>query len=132
MKNPKLTVNTFRQQLLDFCNMYDYIILNGLCEGEHDNSFTYIASCGASVLDYYIMSCDLYHSTYSGSLGFEGYTESDHLPVVLTFTRKESNRENRQCQEQTGDVKYTEKIVWSSEKEQEVVDNMGSNEIPNK
>ena len=108
-KSQDLTVNTFGQQLIDFCNTYDYIILNGLCEGEHENSFTYIASCGASVLDYYIMSCDLYHSVYCGSLGVEGYTESDHLPVVLTFTRKESNREDRRCQEQTGDVKYTEK-----------------------
>ena len=63
-----LIVNTFGLQLIDFCDMYDCVILNGLCEGEHDNSFTYIASCGASVLNYYIMSCDLYHSTYSGSL----------------------------------------------------------------
>ena len=112
--------------------MYDCVILDGLCEGEHDNSFTYIASCGASVLNYYIMSCDLYHSIYSGSLVAEGYTESDHLPVVLTFTRKESVREDRRCQEETADVKYTEKIVWSSEKEQEFVDNMRSNEIQNK
>ena len=131
-KSQDLIVNTFGQQLLDFCNMYDCVILNGLCEGEHDNSFTYIASCGASVLDYYIMSCDLYHSAYSGSLVVEGYTESDHLPVVLTFIRKESVREDRQCQEETADVKYTEKIVWSSEKEQEFVDNMRSNEIQNK
>ena len=79
--------------------MYDCVILNGLCEGEHDNSFTYIASCGASVLNYYIMSCDLYHSTYSGSLVAEGYTESDHLLVVLTFTRKESVGEDRRGQE---------------------------------
>ena len=78
------------------------------------------------------MSCDLYHSAYSGSLVVEGYTESDHLPVVLTFIRKESVREDRQCQEETADVKYTEKIVWSSEKEQEFVDNMRSNEIQNK
>ena len=131
-KSQDLIVNTFGQQLLNFCNMYDCVILNGLCEGEHDNSFTYIASCGASVLDYYIMSCDLYHSAYSGSLVVEGYTESDHLPVVLTFIRKESVREDRRCQEETADVKYTEKIVWSSEKEQEFVDNMRSNEIQNK
>ena len=131
-KSQDIIVNTFGQQLLDFCNMYDCVILNGLCEGEHDNSFTYIASCGASVSDYYIMSCDLYHSTYSGSLVVEGYTESHHLPVVLTFTRRESVREDRRCQEETADVKYTEKIVWSSEKEQEFVDNMGSNEIQNK
>ena len=54
-KSQDLIVNTFGQQLLDFCNVYDCVILNGLCEGEHDNSFTYIASCGASVLDYYVM-----------------------------------------------------------------------------
>ena len=76
------------------------------------------------------MSCDLYHSTYSGSLVVEGYNESDHLPVVLTFTRKKSIREDRGCQEETADVKYMEKIIWSSEKE--FVDNMKNNEIQNK
>ena len=50
----------------------------------------------------------------------------------MTFTRKESVREDRRCQEETADVKYTEKIVWSSEKEQEFEDNMRSNEIQNK
>ena len=55
------------------------------------------------------MSCDLYHTTYGGSLVVEGYTESDHLPVVLTFTRKESVREDRRCQEETADIKYTGK-----------------------
>ena len=77
------------------------------------------------------MSCDLYHSAYSGSLVVEGYNESDHLPVVLTFTRKKKSiREDRGCQEETADVKYTEKIIWSSEKE--FVDSMKNNEIQNK
>ena len=58
----------------------------------------------------------------------EGYTESDHLPIVLTFTRKESVREDRRCHDETVD----DKIVWSSEKEQEFVDNLRSNEIQNK
>ena len=44
------TINTFGQQLLKFCNMYDCLILNGLWEGEHDDSFTYIVCCGASVI----------------------------------------------------------------------------------
>ena len=30
------TINTFGQQLLEFCNMYDCIILNGLWVGEHE------------------------------------------------------------------------------------------------
>ena len=42
--------------------MYECIILNCLCEGEHDDSFTYIANCGASVIDCYLTSCDLYQS----------------------------------------------------------------------
>ena len=33
-KSQDLTVNTFGQQLLDFCNMYDCVILNGFCKGE--------------------------------------------------------------------------------------------------
>ena len=78
-KSQDLTVNTFGQQRLDFCNMYDCFILNGMCEGKHDNSCIHISSCAASFLDYYIMSYDLHHSIYSGSLVVEGYSESDHF-----------------------------------------------------
>ena len=54
-----------------------------------------LASCEAIVLDYYTMSCDLYHSVYSGSLVVEGYTELDHLTGVLTFTKKQTNKNKK-------------------------------------
>ena len=42
------------------------------------------------------------------ALVVESYTESDHLAGVSTFTRTESNTEDRRCQEESGDVKCTE------------------------
>ena len=53
----------------------------------------YIVCCGASDIDCYLMSCDMYQSVFSGSLVVDSSTELDQPPVVLTFARKESNAE---------------------------------------
>ena len=55
------------------------------------------------------MSCDMYQSVFSGSLVVDSCTESDHVPVVLTFARKESTAEHCNGHSEPGHVRYTEK-----------------------
>ena len=57
-----IPTNTFVSQLLDLCDMYQCIILNGLIECGFDEGYTYISKTGSSVIDYFIMSCELFHS----------------------------------------------------------------------
>ena len=45
-------VNQFGEQLLEFCNMFDCFIVNGLSKMKFDDGFTYFADNGSSVLDY--------------------------------------------------------------------------------
>ena len=53
-------VSNFGEQLVEICNMFDCIILNGLVDYSFDDSCTYIGSLGESVVDYFIASCDLF------------------------------------------------------------------------
>ena len=52
------TKNVFGYQLIDFCNMFNYSIVNGLCDRGFDDGFTYISGAASSVIDYIIMSTD--------------------------------------------------------------------------
>ena len=75
--------NIFGDQLIELCNMYDCIILNGLNGSDSDGSCTYISSAGTSVIDYFIMSKDLLVFGNSFSLSVMNEVDSDHLPVKL-------------------------------------------------
>ena len=73
-------------------------------------------------------------------LVIDSCAESDHLPVVLTFVRKastaktlqKSNAKHCKGHSEPGHVRYTEKITWNCEKQQENSDNKRSNELQNR
>ena len=84
------------------------------------DSCTFVSKSVSSVVDYFLLSCDVLSSVCITSLEVENMIESDHLPVVLAINVSqnaavaidESNtiQENRQ----TG---LTEKIIWQEDKE---------------
>ena len=51
--------NVFGKQLLEVCNKFDCVILNGLCQRGFNDSCTYISSSGCSTIDYVLISIDL-------------------------------------------------------------------------
>ena len=122
------TINNFGEQLLEFCSMFDCTILNGICEDGFDGSCTYIASSGASVVDYYIMSYDLYSLSHIESLLVGNQTESDHLPVVLTSVIKDTCEDIHLKQKEKNTKRCVEKIIWDSAKEQDFIKEMKSGE----
>ena len=76
-------VNTFGNQLIDLCDTYECMIFNGLTECGLYDSCTYISKTGSSVIDYLIMSSDLFYSVYVDSLDVGSLIDSDHIPVTL-------------------------------------------------
>ncbi len=100
--------------------MCECLILNGLSERGFDDSCTFVSNSGSSVVDYFLLSCDMLSSLCITSLEAENMIESDHLPVVLAINVSqnaavavdESNttQENRQAG-------LTEKIIWQEDKE---------------
>jgi len=106
-------INVFGEQLLEFCNIFDCIILNGLRENNFDGSFTYIAKTGASVVDYFLMSCELYDVLSVESMNVLDSVESDHVPIQLKVEIHEILKEDK-----TFDNSYSlERIVWDKHKE---------------
>ena len=90
------------------------LILNGLSERGFDDSCTFVSNFGSSVVDYFLLSCDMLSSVCITSLEVENMIESDHLPVVLAINvsqnaavavdRSNAIQENRQAG-------LTEKII---------------------
>ena len=54
--------NVFGQQLIELCNMCESLILNGLSERGFDDSCTFVSNSGSSVVDYFLLSCDMLSS----------------------------------------------------------------------
>jgi hypothetical protein len=53
-------INTFGRSLLNLCYLLDCLILNGYCPGDNEGEFTFVSPNGSSVIDYFIMSEDLF------------------------------------------------------------------------
>ena len=103
--------------------MCERIILNRLSERGFDDSCTLVSNSGSSVVDYFLLSCDMLYSVSITSLMLENMIESDHLPVflainvsqtaVLTVDQSNTIQENRQAG-------VTEKILWPQEDKEQI------------
>ena len=120
--------NCFGEQLLEFCNMLDCIILNGLCKHGYDDNCTYISPTGCSTVDYFIMSCELFSSVNVNSLNVKNVTESDHLPVTLVVEKRQKFKRDH-VEHNQSKKKFVEKMVWNKDKESEFVMKLKSNDL---
>ena len=124
--------NVFGQQLIELCNMCECLILNGLLERGFDDSCTFVSNSGSSVVDYFLLSCDMLSSVCITSSEVENMIESDHLPVVLAINvsqnaavavdQSNTIQENRQAG-------LTEKIIWQEDKEPIFKKQLNSDEV---
>ena len=114
-------VNVFGQQLLELCNVTECAILNGLTDYGCDSSCTYIGSLGVSVVDLFIMSCDLLICLNVQHLEVLNMVYSDHLPVELAvkISEQQNSEDFTQATEDKDGKEFCmkEKIIWDKEKE---------------
>ena len=77
--------NGYGKMLLNMCTTLSLTIMNGTCNGDCEGRFTYIGDSGCSVVDYFLLSGELYDNLFdSCSLHVVERIESDHLPVVFS------------------------------------------------
>jgi len=125
LRNSKdLETNVFGEQLLELCNMYDLVVLNGLKDYLFDGEFTYICRSGSSVVDYFLASCDLLCSNVFCQFKVDNQVESDHLPVSVSMRLAKDIATDRTEQY----VTYADKIVWDKEKENQFIDTLYNND----
>lgn len=108
--------NVFGEQLLELCNLYECVILNGLLSHGFDDGYTFISSSGSSTIDYFIMSDELFSSACVERVIVESIVESDHLPVVLCVAKSEVRTKCNASVDRNMSVE--EKLVWDKDKEQ--------------
>ena len=75
--------NVFGNQLIDFCSMFNCSIVNGLSDRGFDDGFTYVSNTGSNVIDYIIVSNDLFSVEFVSSFEIAPCVESSHLPLSI-------------------------------------------------
>eukprot|EP00745_Piridium_sociabile_P007972 TRINITY_DN15335_c0_g1_i4.p1 TRINITY_DN15335_c0_g1~~TRINITY_DN15335_c0_g1_i4.p1 ORF type:complete len:224 (-),score=17.74 TRINITY_DN15335_c0_g1_i4:246-917(-) len=115
-------LNTYGKLLLNMCTALDLCILNGVCKGDLDGHYTYISESGSSVVDYYILSKDLFAVLYeSCELSINERIDSDHLPVSLHVVFPNRNIIDNNKEEQNVVI---DKFVWNNDYVQQFHDNL--------
>ena len=115
-KSDDKETNIFGEQLIELCKITDCFIINGVTSWKCDSGYTYIARNGSSVIDCFLMSCNLSTAFFDVKLKIIERVESDHLPVQMTlYTQsKDSDTKRSDCNDQH---KSHDKILWDNDKE---------------
>lgn len=116
--------NAFGKYLLNVCEQFDFVIVNGMQgKGGGDGNFTYVSTSGCSVIDYFIVSRNLFSSV---SLNVAEKIESKHMPVEMIFLPNDVFV-NSECN--VSKAVKIEKFVWCDEKSISFVSSFSSEEI---
>jgi hypothetical protein len=130
-KSQDMQTNMFGNQLVELCNMFDCVILNGLYEYGFDDTCTFIGPSGSSTVDYFIASLDLFTSIDLISLVVDSLTESDHLPVAMKVTCE--NDILTDVHEKYHNKKvFSEKYIWDKDKEDYFLNALKSDGMQNR
>jgi len=116
------TINQFGKVLMDFCTTFQCIPLNGNHSNDKTGNFTFVADQGNSVIDYFLLSPELF---YSANMFFEvgSRVESKHMPIHLSFTSTENRNQSK-----SADYETITQLRWVSEKENEFKEAIHSEE----
>jgi len=106
------TSNTFGDQLIELCTMFQCSLVNGCTSLAADNSFTYISKNGCSVVDYFVLSNDLISDNFVYNFHVGQRIESHHMPVVMK-TKPCVADEDEPSANEGG---WSERIVWDKSK----------------
>jgi hypothetical protein len=101
--------NEFGRYLLNVCEQFKLVILNGLLRGDQNGNFTYVAHNGSSVIDYFVMSRSLVQ--FGLRLKVMPRIESKHMPVEMEFkvSRTQTSSEKNLT------MSKVHKYVWKQE-----------------
>ena len=120
-------VNSFGKYLLDVCEQFGLIILNGLSTNGFSGDFTYVCQTGCSVVDYFIVSRSFLHRCIS--LKIIPLIETKHLALELFIDSKGSNRSDVY---KIDNIQYLQKYKWNSKLSNTFVEKMKSSHVDDK
>ena len=107
-------INTFGKSLLFMCTVLNLCILNGTCDGDRLGAYTYISDAGSSVVDYFVLSCDLYALLFNKcQLHVIEKTYCKHMPVRMTVNFP---NDNKNVKNGSNSKVKVEKYIWDESK----------------
>ena len=116
--------NLFGEQLLEFCQMTDCTIINGLQKfGSFGNEFTFVSKQGTSVIDYFLASTELILQQKFESLTVKERLESDHMPIELIMRTDQQNG-NKMPNYYRKPGTNQRKFIWQDCKKSIFIDNL--------
>ena len=115
-------INEFGQYLINLCENFDLIILNGHLPGDEYGDFTYVAYNGSSIIDYFISSRCLI--PLCNELKIASRVECKHMPVELKLSL--SHQISKPLIQKK--IKFN-KYIWDPDKEDEFLCGLNSNDV---
>ena len=108
-RSKDLYQNTFGLSLIELCKTYGIHIQNGRSPGDNDGEITCIANDGYSIVDYFIVSSNLFQSV--SRFEVVDRSESVHFPLscCLTFNMLEQSSTNERNDNSS---KIYKKFMW--------------------
>ena len=116
-----LETNFYARNLKEFCTLFDLTPLNGNCIGDENGEYTFVGEQGQSVVDYALMSVNLYNNTTFCFHVNTSRVESDHCPIQFTMPIKYKKRLKK-----NSESKYITKCSWDPDKKDIFINNMSS------
>ena len=113
-------MNPNGRRLIEMCNTFNLIPLNGLSSITADNRYTFISRRGNSTIDYFL--CTPTYLQHVSGLNVINRVESQHLPVTLCL---ESNMNRDDEKENQGEFK---RFKWQENKTQECINILNKKE----
>ncbi|MEW8544944.1 MAG: reverse transcriptase family protein [Candidatus Thiodiazotropha sp.] len=119
-KSKDLIQNLFGVSLIDLCKSFSIHIVNGRLHNDTDGEITCTANDGCSVVDYFIVSTNLFSDISDFEVGER--SESVHFPLHCTF-----NFNMSKCNDTENDFSRSDEIfqryTWKEDRKQQFVDN---------
>ena len=116
-----LIVNTFGRQLIELANVCKLVPLNGNVAGDKDGNFTFISTQGNSVIDFALVSHEIYNANVC-CLHILPRIESSHSPLYVPIYK--TTEICKRSYKKTITI-YT-KYIWKNELSNEFTQNMES------
>ena len=87
-----MVLNQYGKLVLNMCTTLNLCIANGMCYGDRNGRYTFISDFGSSVIDYFLLSADLFAFLFeSCKLSVLENIDSTHLPVVFSVSFPKEN-----------------------------------------
>ena len=115
-------INFFSKNMIELCTVFDLIPLNGNCRGDEEGEFTFSTEQGKSVVDFLLMSEDLFQDNSFCFHVNEDRIESDHFPIQFIMpVRTKCNQNIHKTM-----FKTHTKLCWNHEKKDIFCENISN------